>query len=134
MISRRYFLAGSATAVGAVATVGACGVSPAPGTTTPSPGAGLVALSDVPVGGAASALTAAGEKIVVAQPEAGTVVAFGAACPHAGCTVLPDGASLVCPCHGSLFDPATGAVTRGPAESGLPPYPVVIDGADVVEG
>jgi thiosulfate dehydrogenase (quinone) large subunit len=57
----------------------------------------------------------------VIQPKAGNFVAFDAVCPHAGCTVGYDHstASLVCPCHGSQFNAATGAVKVGPASTGL---------------
>ena len=42
-------------------------------------------------------------------------------CPHAGCTVGYDAAQKViaCPCHGSQFNAATGAVEVGPAATGL---------------
>lgn len=40
-------------------------------------------------------------------------------CTHAGCVINREiGGELVCPCHGSKFDPETGRVLRGPA--GLP--------------
>ncbi len=131
MISRRVFLAGSATAVGAVGVLAACATTPGPG--TPSPGAGLIALKDVPVGGAAAATTSAGAAIVVAQPQAGTVVAFSAVCTHAGCTVSAEGGQLICPCHGSVFEAATGAVVRGPAVAALPAVAVAVKDGEVVE-
>ncbi len=134
MISRRFFLVGSATAVGAVATVASCSTTTTTVSgSTPSPGAPLVALSDVPVGGAVPATTASGAEIVVAQPEAGTVVAFSAVCTHAGCTVAPDGARLVCPCHQSVFSSATGAVVSGPANKPLPEVAVAVQDGEVVE-
>jgi len=48
-------------------------------------------------------------------------VAFDTVCPHAGCTVGYSKAAdlLVCPCHGSEFNPNTGAVETGPAPRGL---------------
>jgi len=47
-------------------------------------------------------------------------------CPHAGCTVGYDqsAALIVCPCHGSQFNAATGAVETGPAATGLKPIPI----------
>ncbi|HEY0807304.1 MAG TPA: hypothetical protein VGD84_19710 [Pseudonocardiaceae bacterium] len=36
------------------------------------------------------------------------------------------------PAHGSQFDPATGALERGPAPRGLTPVPIGIRGANVV--
>lgn len=48
-------------------------------------------------------------------------MAFDAVCPHAGCTVsyVTSARLIACPCHGSEFDAASGAVTRGPAATGL---------------
>ncbi len=53
-------------------------------------------------------------------------MAFDAVCPHAGCTVGYSSAArlIVCPCHGSQFDPTTGAVEVGPAPHGLARIPV----------
>jgi len=55
-------------------------------------------------------------------------VAFADECPHAGCALSsdgePDGAVLICNCHGSEFDLATGAVVQGPAEGPLQLHPV----------
>ena len=133
MISRRVFLTGSATAVGAAGALAACSGAASPGAVTPSPGAGLIALSDVPVGGAAAATTASGAKVVVAQPEAGKVVAFSAVCTHASCSVAVEGSQLVCPCHGSMFSAATGAVVRGPAVQPLPAVAVAVKDGEVVE-
>ena len=68
---------------------------------------------DVPVGGAASfADPRTGDPSIVIQATAGKFVAFDAVCPHAGCTVEYDqsAALVICPCHGSQFNAATGAV------------------------
>jgi thiosulfate dehydrogenase [quinone] large subunit len=78
--------------------------------------------SAVPVKGAASFQDpATGDPAIVVQPRAGTFVAFDAVCPHAGCTVAYDEASVtfMCPCHGSQFNGSTGAVEVGPASRGL---------------
>jgi thiosulfate dehydrogenase [quinone] large subunit len=77
---------------------------------------------DVPVGGAASFTDPrTGDPSIVIQAKAGKFVAFDAVCPHAGCTVGYDqtAAVILCPCHGSQFNAATGAVERGPAVTGL---------------
>lgn len=60
-------------------------------------------------------------KAVVTQPEAGTFKAFSSTCTHQGCAVtsVEDGA-IVCPCHNSRFDIATGEVQDGPATEPLP--------------
>jgi thiosulfate dehydrogenase [quinone] large subunit len=70
-----------------------------------------------------------GDPALVLQVQEGQFVAFDAVCPHAGCTVRYSAADrlIVCPCHGSEFDPATGAVLRSPAPHGLTPIPVVVD-------
>ena len=81
-------------------------------------GSATVALSSIPVGGAVSAQLGS-TPIVVAQPSAGTVVAFSAVCTHAGCTVAPQGKEFDCPCHGSRFDGTTGDVITGPASTPL---------------
>lgn len=54
------------------------------------------------------------------------------ACTHAGCPFseeasLEDGV-IVCNCHGSEFDLATGEVRRGPAERNVRTYPVRVTG------
>jgi thiosulfate dehydrogenase [quinone] large subunit len=62
----------------------------------------------------------------VIQAKAGKFLAFDAVCPHAGCTVGYDQSAglLVCPCHGSQFNAATGAVESGPAPTGLKPVTI----------
>jgi len=44
------------------------------------------------------------------------LIALDGTCTHQGCTVGLDRKQkkIVCPCHGSIFDPATGAVLLGP--------------------
>ncbi len=39
-------------------------------------------------------------------------------CKHLGCTVNIDGARLLCPCHGSMYD-RDGSVLRGPTQAPL---------------
>jgi thiosulfate dehydrogenase [quinone] large subunit len=62
---------------------------------------------------------ASGDPSIVVQPKRGVFVAFDAVCPHAGCTVSYDRNVLYCPCHGSRFNAASGAVEIGPAQTGL---------------
>lgn len=79
---------------------------------------------DVPVGGAASFTDPrTGDPSIVIQATTDKFVAFDAVCPHAGCTVEYDQSAtlIVCPCHGSQFNAATGAVEVGPAATGLAP-------------
>jgi thiosulfate dehydrogenase [quinone] large subunit len=83
--------------------------------------------TDVPVGGSASFTDPrTGDPSIVIQATAGKFLAFDAVCPHAGCTVAYDqsAAVIACPCHGSQFNAATGAVEVGPATTGLKPIPV----------
>ena len=60
------------------------------------------------------------------QATAGKFAAFDAVCPHAGCTVEYDKSSsrIICPCHGSQFNAASGAVEAGPAATGLNPITI----------
>jgi Rieske Fe-S protein len=103
---------------------------PAPGATTAS--GAIVASADVPVAGGVVEIVD-DRKVIVTQPEAGTFKGFSAVCPHEGCTVagVQDGA-IVCPCHGSRFDTATGAVLQGPATAPLAAVPVAQQGDDIV--
>lgn len=103
-----------------------------PGAASPG-GHTLVALADVPVGGAVSATDQDGGPVIVAQPEAGTVVAFSAICTHKGCTVAPEDGILKCPCHGSTYDQATGDNTGGPAPEPLPEIAVSVKDGSVVQ-
>lgn len=48
----------------------------------------------------------------------GTFAVLSPICTHLQCTVGIDGAQLLCPCHGSMYD-RTGRVLRGPAERPL---------------
>ncbi len=89
----------------------------------------LVALSDVPADGGVVVEEA---KVVVVR-DADGVHAFSAVCTHQGCLVssVADG-SITCPCHGSVFDAATGDPTRGPATQPLPVVAVKVQGDEVI--
>jgi thiosulfate dehydrogenase (quinone) large subunit len=105
------------------------------GVTTPPPkpsGAAIGPASSVPVGGSASFTDPkSGDPSLVIQQTAGGFVAFDAVCPHEGCTVAYQTSArlIACPCHGSEFNPRSGAAVRGPAPNGLTKIPVV-RGAD----
>ena len=129
--SRRSLLVAGGAGLGALG-LGACGGVPVPEVDGVAPGGRIAALSDVPVGGVHE-LSVDGRRLLVVQPTAGTVLAFSATCPHQGCTVRAgETGPLVCPCHGSAFDPATGEVLQGAAVEPLDRVPVAVSGPDVV--
>jgi Rieske Fe-S protein len=111
------------------AKASAGGVANAYGAPPPDIARPLAAVADVPAGGG---VVLESRKIVLTRDEAGTVRGFTATCPHQGCTVSDvQGGHIDCPCHGSRFDAATGAVVRGPATSGLRPVADVVRDAQV---
>ena len=98
------------------------GTGTTPTTTPIAAGTLLGPAKDVPVGEAATfTIPVSGDPGIVVQAAAGTFFAYDAVCPHAGCTVGYSAANRVfaCPCHGSTFALATGAVLGGPAPHGL---------------
>jgi thiosulfate dehydrogenase [quinone] large subunit len=95
----------------------------------------LVALTTLPVGSAHNFITASGDPAVVIRMGNNSVSAFDAICTHQGCQVAYDPAlkTLLCPCHGSQYDPLTHAtVITGPAPRPLTEIKVKIEGANVV--
>lgn len=52
------------------------------------------------------------------------VSALDVICTHNGCLVTPEKAELVCKCHYSYFDAATGARKSGPADAPLRAFQV----------
>ena len=130
-LSRRSLLLAGGAGLGAVALAGCAEGGGVPEVTGAGAGDVVVALADVPVGSVYE-VSLDGRRVLVSRPDAGTVVAFDARCTHQGCTVRATDGGLVCPCHGSAFDPATGAAVHGPATSPLAPVGVAVRGADVV--
>ncbi len=64
----------------------------------------------------------------------GAIWATDAYCTHADADLSEGhmaGDCIVCPLHGSKFDPRTGAALRAPAKDALAVYPVVIEGDDL---
>lgn len=123
--TRRETLGVVATA-GAVASLGACsgGGDEAAGSDEPV----RLPVADVPEGGGLVR-----DRVVVTQPEAGDFKAFDASCPHQGCAVNEvTSRAIVCPCHGSEFDPASGEMTRGPATEGLTELSATVEGDEIV--
>jgi nitrite reductase/ring-hydroxylating ferredoxin subunit len=151
--SRRGFLLG-AGAAGAAVVLAGCGGSgddggtaePGGGTTTgaaatgqpatsapeaTSGGAagGIAKTSDIPVGGGK---VFASEHVVITQPTAGMFKCFSSTCTHQGCTVdnVSNG-TINCPCHGSKYAIASGAVEGGPAPRPLPEKQIKVQGGEI---
>lgn len=121
----------SVAAAGGTLALTACGGdegSPAAGESSGAPAAGVrVPVADVPEGGGLVR-----DRVVVTQPTAGSFKAFDATCPHQGCAVdKVTTEAIICPCHGSQFDPTDGSVTQGPATEGLKAMTATVEGADV---
>jgi Rieske Fe-S protein len=76
----------------------------------------LATTKSIPVGGGKIIKNA----YVITQPKKGVFRCFTAKCTHQGCTVASVSRGTInCPCHGSKFSAATGAVVRGPAKRPL---------------
>ncbi|MGY1855070.1 Rieske (2Fe-2S) protein [Modestobacter sp. SYSU DS0290] len=129
--SRRALLVAGGAGLG-LAALTACAGTDVPEVTGASTGSRLVGLGEIPVGGSYE-LSVNGQRIVLTRPADDVLVAFDAACTHQGCAVRPaEDERLACPCHGSVFDPATGEALAGPATEPLAPVAVRVSGEDVV--
>ncbi|MFJ5999977.1 Rieske (2Fe-2S) protein [Streptomyces sp. NPDC092370] len=137
--TRRTVLLGTG-ATGAAALVAACGGGGGNGSvSTDSPtgegassgpaGRVLATIDEIPVGGGRIFKD---EEIVVTQPEQGRFKAFSAICTHQRCAVgsVSDG-TINCPCHGSRFEIADGAVAQGPATRPLPAERITVEGNSI---
>ncbi|MEO3885045.1 Rieske (2Fe-2S) protein [Nonomuraea sp. B5E05] len=101
----------------------------APESGAPQVGGALAKTADIPVGGGTIFKD---QKIVITQPTEGDFKAFSALCTHKGCPVASvEGGSIVCPCHGSKFAIADGAVTDGPADKPLAAQEIKVDGDQI---
>lgn len=83
--------------------------------------------TDLPPGGA---LVYHRSRVAVIRREE-EIYALSLVCTHLGCTVNVTPSSLVCPCHGSVFD-RDGKVLKGPAETPLPRLEVQEQGDSLV--
>lgn len=129
---RRTVLAsGALGAVGALSVAALAGCGGGGSASTGGSGAGAsagqpITTASIPVGGGK---VFPDQQVVVTQPSAGTFKAFSAVCTHAGCVVADVSRGIIsCPCHGSAFDAATGAVRQGPATQPLPEKTVTVSG------
>jgi cytochrome b6-f complex iron-sulfur subunit len=147
--SRRTVLAGAGVVVGGVAgssVLAACGGSsstassgaaPAGGGSTAATGSSgsggigaIAALSSIPDGGTVAVENPNGGSVLLTR-KGEAVTGLNARCTHQGCTVAPKGAVLHCPCHGSQFQPGTGAVLSGPATEPLAKVNVTVANGQV---
>ena len=106
------------------------GGGPYGGASTPAAGSKpLATLASIPDGGG----LIVGNVVLTRSGQ--NVQAFSAICTHQGCTVNKvSGGKIDCPCHGSVFDAATGAVVAGPAPSPLPKVAVTVRNGEVLRG
>jgi Rieske Fe-S protein len=134
-VTRRGVLAIGAVGL-SVGALAACSKAPSPGGggSGSTPGAALAKLSDIKVGEAISATGTDGATIIIARPSQNTVAAFSAICTHQGCTVVPTGKELDCPCHGSIYNASTGDVLIGPASRPLAKINVTLSGDNILAG
>ena len=98
--------------------------SPRPATDAPEVGNGeAIAKESELAPGSSSPFTDSrtGQPGVLVRLSSGEFMAYSAVCTHQQCTVAYQNGKLVCPCHGSVFDPTAGAaVETGPATRPLP--------------
>ena len=148
--SRRQVLCGLMVALVAPgALIAACGTETDSGSTVDNPntgtpgsggsaptggsagGSALAALADIPDGGGVLADGPDGKVLLVRTGS--EVKGYDPACPHQGATVDPPKSGVItCPRHGSTFSGTDGAVTKGPANSGLKTIAVKVEGDSVV--
>jgi nitrite reductase/ring-hydroxylating ferredoxin subunit len=142
---RRTLLAGAA--VGTLGSIVLAGCGSDDSSSSGSGGSGSTAAPSAGGSGGGSGQTVAsldsipdGQTVSVDNPNGGkllltrtgsTVTALSAKCTHQGCTVAPKNDVLQCPCHGSRFQPGTGAVLNGPASAPLSKVPVTVTGNQV---
>ena len=101
---------------------------------TASEGRVIARVSEVPLGSAIEFRDEnSGERAMLVHLKDGQFVAYSVVCTHQGCVVLYRDGELVCPCHGSVFDPARGgAAVRGPARDPLQEVEVETEDGKVV--
>ena len=94
-------------------------------------GQAIAKTSDVAPGSAVE-FRDSGQPAVLVHLKSGDFVAYSAVCTHQQCTVAYRNGQLACPCHGSVFNPTSGAeVVNGPAQRPLPEIPIEVRGGEV---
>jgi Rieske Fe-S protein len=120
-----YLVIRASSAADPAAAAGANGYGPAndSGAVGGGGASALAEVADLPDGGG----LVLGDQHVVLVRDGDQVHGLSATCTHQGCTVsgVAEG-RITCPCHGSVFDAATGDVVTGPARTPLPPVPVEV--------
>jgi thiosulfate dehydrogenase [quinone] large subunit len=95
----------------------------------------IIASTSLLVGKSHEFATTDGQPAILFRTKNG-VFAYSEICTHQGCTVAysaPD-KQLICPCHGSIYDPFNGAaVLAGPSLTPLPKISVAEQGGWIVE-
>jgi len=82
--------------------------------------------------GSAVEFSDSGQPAVLVRLQSGDFVAYSAVCTHQRCKVAYRNNQLACPCHGSVFNPTSGAeVVNGPAQLPLPEIPIEVRGGEV---
>lgn len=79
-------------------------------------------------------LEIADKKILLANVN-GNYFAIGDVCTHRGCSLSKgelQGETVVCPCHGSIFDLKTGNFIRGPTVKPEPEYELKVENDDIL--
>jgi 3-phenylpropionate/trans-cinnamate dioxygenase ferredoxin subunit len=77
---------------------------------------------------------AGGREIVVANVD-GNYYAIGERCTHMSCMLSEGslkGQTVICSCHGSVFDLKTGNVVKGPAKKPEPVFQVKSEGEQIL--
>jgi nitrite reductase/ring-hydroxylating ferredoxin subunit len=102
------------------------------GTEKQASGGQAIARTSEVAPGSAVKFKDSGQPAVLVHLQSGEFAAYSAICTHQQCTVAYRNGQLACPCHGSVFDPASGAeVVNGPAQLPLPEIPVEVRGGEV---
>ncbi len=74
------------------------------------------------------------QKILIANVN-GTFYAIGNKCMHRGCQLSKgelEGETVICPCHGSIYDLKTGNFLKGPTKKGEPKYELKVENGDIM--